>query len=212
MRVQSHLSESESEVQWVRALEPDCDFYARAYQKYGLLHGSVMAHCVQSSPQERELLREEKVLAVHCPDSNINLASGIAPMREMLQSGVRVALGSDIAGGHHLNLLDVMAVAVRASKLRGTAEQILKFEEAFEMGTSGGAAYFGAEGGFAGGSKLHAVVLWDKTNPRTLERHGAKERLQRLAYCAEQRETVAVYGEGKLLYAVPDAPERFIKW
>ncbi|MFR3922237.1 MAG: amidohydrolase family protein [Dysosmobacter welbionis] len=56
--------------------------------------------------------------AVHCADSNQNICSGVAPVRAMLNEGVKVALGSDIAGGDHLHMFDVVAASIRASKAR----------------------------------------------------------------------------------------------
>ena len=70
----------------MRQLEPDSAFYGQAYEKYGLFGAgvpTVMAHCVQSPPEERALLSKNGVLMAHCPDANANLASGIADVRAM---------------------------------------------------------------------------------------------------------------------------------
>ena len=63
-------------------------------------------------------MKEAGVTVVHCADSNQNVCSGVAPVRVMLNEGLKVALGSDIAGGDHLNMFDVVASAIRASKAR----------------------------------------------------------------------------------------------
>ena len=95
--VQSHLSENDREIEWVRQLHPDCKQYWETYDKYGLWSGrTLMAHCVWSDIRERAAMKEAGVTVVHCPDSNVNVCSGTAPVRAMLEEGLKVALGSDI--------------------------------------------------------------------------------------------------------------------
>lgn len=115
--IQSHLSENTSEGLWVRELHPDCAQYWQTYQKFGLWNDrTLMAHCVWSDARERQAMVDSGVTVVHCADSNLNLCSGVAPVRAMLHEGLKVVLGSDIAGGDHLHMLDVMAASIRASK------------------------------------------------------------------------------------------------
>ena len=100
--VQSHLSENISEVSWVKKLNPKSYCYGDAYDMFGLFGGNgktVMAHCVHSTEEEIELMKKNKVFIAHCPESNINLSSGIAPIRKYLKLGMNVGLGSDVAGG-----------------------------------------------------------------------------------------------------------------
>ena len=77
--------------------------------------------------------------------------SAIAAARE----GLKVALGSDIAGGDELHMFDVVASAIRASKARrildGWETDFLTVAEGWYLGTSAGAAYFGQQPGFAPG-------------------------------------------------------------
>lgn len=118
--VQSHLSENQAEMAWVRQLHPGCQQYWETYAKYGLWTSrAVMAHCVWSDARERQAMRDAGVTAVHCADSNQNICSGVAPVRAMLNEGVKVALGSDIAGGDHLHMFDVVAASIRASRPGG---------------------------------------------------------------------------------------------
>ena len=118
--VQSHLSENQAEMAWVRQLHPDCQQYWETYAKYGLWNDrTVMAHCVWSDVRERQAMGDAGVTAVHCADSNQNICSGVAPVRAMLNEGVKVALGSDIAGGDHLHMFDVVAASIQG--LQGPA-------------------------------------------------------------------------------------------
>ena len=199
--VQSHLSENKREVEWVGKLEPDAACYGQAYDHYGLFGGgvrTVMAHCVQSEEKERALLAENGVLMAHCPDSNANLASGMADIRAMLDRGVNVALGSDLAGGCALSILEVAAKAVRISKLRRAAGggRSVTAAEAFFMATSAGALFFGEKPGFAPGSPLHAVVLDDAHMVGT-EDLNVMQRLERCLYLSHDVKIAAVYGDGE---------------
>ena len=84
LRVQSHLSENPSEVAWVKELVPAAKNYADAYAVFDMFgdkdHPAVMAHCIYSE-DEMDLLKEHGVYVAHCPESNLNLSSGIAPVR-----------------------------------------------------------------------------------------------------------------------------------
>ena len=97
--VQSHLSENKGEIAWVKELCPDCKQYWESYDRAGLWKDhTVMAHCVHSDEREREAMREHGVVTAHCAGSNINICSGVAPVRTLLREGNLVTLGSDIAG------------------------------------------------------------------------------------------------------------------
>ena len=200
--VQSHLSENRREIELVRELHPDCEQYWQTYDKYGLwTDHTIMAHCVHSDAREQQAMIDHNVLCVHCPDSNINICSGFAPVRQMKERGVWVALGSDIAGGAQLPMLQVLTGCLRMSKARAIEtegkEPFLTVGEAYYLATSAGARYFGDADGFAPGNPLHAVVL-DETNlPPSARRLTVKERFERAVYLADDRTISAVYGGGR---------------
>ncbi len=201
LRVQSHLSENTSEIAWVGALHPDCAQYWESYDKYGLFGPhTVMAHCVHSDARERGAIKAHGVVVAHCPDSNINLVSGVAPVRTMLEEGLWVTLGSDIAGGDVLPMLGVISDAIRSSKIKriasGWSQDFLTVAEAYYLGTTSGARYFGAGEGFAVGDALHAVVIDDRGFVDTA-RLCVRERFERAVYRAKAEHIVAVYSDGR---------------
>jgi guanine deaminase len=203
--VQSHLSENQAEMAWVRQLHPDCRQYWETYAKYGLWNRrTVMAHCVWSDERERTAMRDAGVTAVHCANSNQNICSGVAPVRVMLQEGVHVALGSDIAGGDQLHMFDVVAATVRASKARrildGWETDFLTVPEGWFLGTSAGAAFFGEQPGFAPGNRLHALVLEDGALPQPHPLTVA-ERLERSVYLRQPGAIRAVWSEGRKVFS-----------
>ncbi|WP_298020014.1 amidohydrolase family protein [uncultured Dysosmobacter sp.] len=203
--VQSHLSENRAEMDWVRELHPDCRQYWETYAKYGMWNDrTVMAHCVWSDQRERQAMRDAGVTMVHCPDSNQNLCSGVAPVRAMLNEGGKVALGSDIAGGDHLCMFDVTAAALRASKARRVLDNwetdFLTVPEAWFLATSSGAAFFGEQPGFAPGNPLHAIVLDDSRLPQPHPLTPA-ERLERCVYLRQKDAVRAVWSAGRKVFS-----------
>ena len=187
---QSHLSENPSEVSWVKELCPWSSCYADAYDHFGLLgEKTVMAHCVHSSDEEVELLRRTGTYVAHCPQSNAQLASGIAPVRRYLDLGMSVGLGTDVAGGASLSMFRCMADAVAASKLRwrlvDQSLAPLTTQEALWLATAGGGSFFGRVGSFAEGYELDVLVL-DDSGIRTPRELTVWERLERFVYLAEE--------------------------
>ena len=202
--VQSHLSENQSEIEWVQELHPDTSCYAEAYEKYGMcgsVSKTIMAHCVYSdkSAKEMELLKKNQVWVAHCPESNLNLASGIAPIKKMMREGIRVGLGTDVAAGSKLSLLSAMAEAIKASKMRWRyveeTERPLTIPEIFYLATVGGGSFFGKVGTFEEGYAFDAVVMDDsRLADETMSLY---ERLERLIYMPEESRIIAKYVEGK---------------
>lgn len=202
--VQSHLSENLQEAAWVAELRPDAEFYGDAYDRSGLFGGAdcptIMAHCVYSGDQEIARMKEKGVFIAHCPESNMNLSSGIAPVRRYLEEGMRIGLGSDVAGGSSENLFRAMSFAVQASKMRwrltDQTEAPLTAEEVFYMASKGGGAFFGKTGSFENGYDFDAVVLDDSRlrSPRPLD---VRSRLERMIYLADEREIRAKFVKGQ---------------
>lgn len=122
--VQSHLSESPGEIAWVASLHPDCETYADVYRKYGLLHaGSYMAHCCHSGLEERQILKAHNTGVVHCASSNFMLSSGVMDVRRFVTEGIKVAIGTDVAGGYSPSMLDAIRQSFVASKCKDIAHQ-----------------------------------------------------------------------------------------
>ena len=201
LRVQSHLSENTSEIAWVGDLHPDCKQYWETYDKYGLWKShTVMAHCVHSDKRERDAIKANDVVVAHCPASNVNLVSGVAPIRTMLDEGLWVTLGSDIAGGDVLSMLGVITEAIKSSKIKriesNWTKDFLSVAEAFYLGTTAGAKYFGGGDGFAIGDKFHAVVIKD-SDAIDVKQLSIRERFERAIYRTKEQDIIAVYSDGR---------------
>ena len=204
--VQSHLSENPSEISWVQELVPESTSYADAYRIFGMLgeEKTVMAHCVYSYERELDLLKNPNVYVAHCPDSNSNLYSGIARISALLDAGVKVGLGSDIAGGEDISLFAAITNAVKVSKLSHRIshpeDRMLGFGEAFRLATRGGGEFFGRVGAFESGFEADAVIL-DDTSVRTTLKNtlSLSERLEQYAYLKGRESVTAKYVKGKRL-------------
>ena len=197
--VQSHLSENTGEIAWVKELHPDCPQYWESYHKYGLWKDrTLMAHCVHSGRREQEAMASSGVWAVHCAASNVNLCSGTAPVRELIERGVRVALGSDIAGGDQLAMNRVAVMSIRASKIKQieTGKPFLTVPEAYYLASTAGHLYLDGGAGFQPGHKLHAVVVDDSAFPEPTRPLTLSERFERSIYLMEKQHIKAVYSEG----------------
>lgn len=191
--VQSHLSENLEEIKLVQRLFPEARFYGDCYDRYDLFGNpseskftgkTIMAHCVYSCDDETELIKRNGVIVAHCPASNMNVASGIAPIRKYIDKGIHVGLGSDVAGGQTESIFRAMTDAIQVSKmywrLVDNTQKPLSFEEAFCLATSGG-GFFGNIGKFEKNHEFDAIVLNDERlqHPQQLT---PRQRLERFAY------------------------------
>ena len=204
--VQSHLSENIGEIEWVKELCPDTNFYGEAYYKYNMFGGdcpTIMAHCVHSNDDEIELMKKQNVFVAYCPESNTNLSSGIAPIRTYIEKGLKIGLGSDIAAGSTLSIFNAMAMAIQCSKLRWRlVDQSLlplNIDEAFYLGTKGGGEFFGKVGSFEEGYEFDAVVI-DDTSIKSARELELKERLERYIYLAQDQYIIAKFVAGNKVF------------
>ena len=204
MPVQSHLSENPSEVEWVKQLQPESANYGDAYYRHGLFGQTptLMAHCVYTDGDELELMARQGVVAVHCPTSNSNLASGMARIRHLMDGGVKVALGSDISGGNTMSMMAVMQHAMQVSKLVHAntqgKEQFLSLSEVLWLATKSGGSFFGKVGSFEPGYEFDALVI-DDSALAACGKYTLAQRLERFVYLGSSANITHRYCAGKEL-------------
>ena len=198
--VQSHLSENKDEIAWVAELEPESTCYGDAYDRYGLFGQTptVMAHCVWTEGEELELMKRRGVMVAHCPTSNLNIASGLAPVRMFLEEGIPVGLGSDISGGHDLNIFQMMVYAIQISKMyyqQNHDRKFLTLSEAFWIATKSAGSFFGQVGSFEPGYDFDALVIDD--SDLNHDNYSLLHRLERYIYLGDDRQIVHRFCCGK---------------
>ena len=205
--VQSHLSENKDEIALVQTLEKDSSCYGDAYDRYGLFGQTptVMAHCVWTEGEELELMKRRGVMVAHCPTSNFNVASGMAPIRKFLDEGLQVGLGSDISAGHDLSIFRMMVYAIQVSKMHyqrqreqsssGTKASFLTLSETFWLATKSAGSFFGRVGSFEPGYEFDALVIDD--GDLNHDHYSLLERLERYIYLGDDRQIMHRFCQGK---------------
>ena len=198
--VQSHLSENTSEIAWVAELEPESKSYGDAYNRYGLFGQTptIMAHCVWTAGSELELMKKNGVMVAHCPTSNFNLSSGMAPVRNLLDAGIRIGLGSDISGGHDLNMFRMLVYAIQVSKMQyqqNHDKAFLTLSEIFWIATKSAGSFFGKVGSFEPGYEFDALVIDDSVLYPA--EYSLQHRLERFIYVGDDRQIVHRFCRGK---------------
>ena len=142
-------------------------------------------------------------MVAHCPTSNFNLASGMAPVRRFIEAGIPVGLGSDVSGGHDLSIFRMMVYAIQVSKMhykRDRSCAFLSLSEAFWMATKSAGSFFGQVGSFEPGYDFDALVI-DDGELMIDAGYSLLERLERFVYIGDDRHIVARYCQGR---PVPD--------
>jgi 5-methylthioadenosine/S-adenosylhomocysteine deaminase len=161
-RLIMHLSETPQEVK-------DCQTSYGAtpvghLYRLGLLNHRLLAdHAVVLSVADRMLLTASHAGVAHCPESNMKLASGIAPVVDLLKRGVTVALGTDgCASNNNLDLLQEMDTAAKLQKVHCLDPTVLPAPTALKMATLNGARVLGLEnqvGALVPGLKGDIIVI-----------------------------------------------------
>ena len=117
--VHTHLVESIWEAQEALKLFPGYGSDAEIYERAGLMdHGpSIFAHVIFPTEEDKRIMKKHGSFSVHCPDATTNIIAGIMPLSSMHNEGLKIALGSDIAGGHGIAVYKQIARAVQAERI-----------------------------------------------------------------------------------------------
>lgn len=159
--IHTHASENQGEMAAVRADRGDDNIaYLHSIGMTG--KDVVLAHCVWPTEKECQLLAKTGSSVAHCPSSNLKLASGVAPVPELLERGVNVALGADGAPcNNNLDVFTEMRLAALIQKPR-LGPAALKARQIVEMATLGGARALGLSseiGSLEPGKRADVVIL-----------------------------------------------------
>ena len=212
----SHINENLAEVAAVCNLFEECHDYLTSYSRHGLVGSrSVYAHNVHATAGELELLADRGASVAHCPTSNSALGSGLFPLREHVEHGVQVALGSDVGAGTGFSLLKEGLQAYFMQQLLGERGLPLTAAHLLHLATAAGAEALGLSeevGMFSVGRQFDA--LWLRPEPgTTLDvglRHatGPEEALARSFALGTSADVEAVFVGGEPLAAPLVTPDR----
>ena len=134
-----HVAETETEIQ--EAADNYKTTPLGLLEELGVLDGPVTAaHAVYFSPDDIQLALERDVRIIHCPGSNMKLGSGIAPLPDMLEAGLKIGLGTDSAASNNtLNLWEEMRLSSLIHKAENRNAKVVPAETSLTMATKGGA-------------------------------------------------------------------------
>lgn len=156
-------------------------------------------HMTQLNPEEIGLLRETGVHAIHCPASNMKLASGFSPVPELLQAGVNVALGTDsCASNNNLDMFIEMRLAALLHKGHGNDASAMPAWQVLQMATLNGARVMGMEDqlGSLEQGKLADIIAVDLDAINT---QPVYDPVSALVYSAHSRQVSHSWVNGRLL-------------
>lgn len=199
--MQTHLVESRWEAAEAVRLNPDCGCDTGIYERAGLLENGpvVAAHFIFPTDEDIRILKRCGGYAVQCPDATVNVIAGIMKTAALADRGLRLALGSDIAGGHLPGVYTQAARSVQLSKLKWFYEpeenRPITFANAFYLATKGGGALFGNVGSLEPGYAFDALVIRDFSDPfRTI---APEETVERFCYTGNPGDIIARYLGGE---------------
>jgi len=157
-----HLAETKTEVEQIQ--EQHNTTPVRYLDSLGILdNDTVCIHCVWLEDEEIEILAQSGAKVAICPQSNMKLGSGIAPLKNMLAAGITVGLGTDgCASNNSLDLFSEMDLCAKLHKVKDLEPTALPAKNVLEMATIGGASALGlAEdiGSLSKGKKADIILL-----------------------------------------------------
>ncbi len=198
--VQIHLHETRGEV--LMAVEERGERPIDTLHRLGLLGPrSQCVHMTDVGEQDIALLAETGAHVVHCPHSNMKLASGACPVAKLQSAGVNVALGTDsAASNNNLNLFTEMGSAALLAKLVSEDATVLAADAALAMATLNGARALGIDhlvGSLETGKRADLIAV-DLSRPETQPLYNP---LSQLAYACNGSQVSHSWVDGRLLMA-----------
>ena len=149
---------------------------------------------------EERILKEYGGISVHCPDATSNITAGIMPVSEMVDKGLKIAIGTDVGGGHFMGIYRQIARAVQISKMKEFYEggyRRIRLANAFYLATVNGASVFDRIGKLEKGYRFNALVIdnmLDEEYATSIE-----DALERFCYIGDDRNIVKRYIDGELI-------------
>lgn len=157
-----HLSETAFEVE--ESIKKEGKSPVAYLNEIGVLdHKTVAAHCVHLSEEDMDIMKQADACVSHNPQSNLKLASGIAPIHKYLDKGIRVGIGTDgTASNNNLNMIKEMDVAAKLQKGISFDASVMDAKSTIRMSTLGGAEVLGLDkeiGSIEIGKKADVIAI-----------------------------------------------------
>ena len=209
--VHTHVAENKTEVKWVAELFPKSRSYLDVYDHYGLVtNHSIFAHGIYLDDQDFSVLSKKGGAIAFCPTSNLFLGSGLFNLGRANDFGVNVGLGTDVAAGTSLSILQTMNEAYKVTQMRKafvddpSSVKPLSPMESLYLATLGGAKTLSLDdkiGSFEPGKEADFIVLNSEVKPllnaRTKKAKSLEDRVFALEIMGDDRVVESVYIMGK---------------
>ncbi len=192
-----HLSETETEVKEIKR-QYRCTPVKHLHNLDILGHRLIAAHCVILTEEDISLLAKHQVKVVHNPESNLKLASGIAPIPKLLSNGITVALGTDgPSSNNDLDMFLEMGTAAKLHKLTNLDPTIMPAEIVLKMATTDGANALGLKdiSTLEAGKKADIIVI-DLNRPHLIPVYNP---YSHLVYAATGADVITTIVNGEIL-------------
>jgi 5-methylthioadenosine/S-adenosylhomocysteine deaminase len=210
----SHVAETSWEVAQIQRLYGNRP--VEHLEQNGVLGPDFVAvHCVHLSGREKDILAQRGTGVVHCPESNMKLASGAAPVMDLLSKGIRVAIGTDgPASNNNLDLFEEMRSASFLAKLANNDPEALNACSVIQLATLNGAAVLGLNDqiGSLERGKLADLIIIDLDRPHLTP---AYDVVSHLIYSARGSDVRDVMVNGKFVVRkgkIMTVDEEELKW
>jgi guanine deaminase len=207
VRIQTHLSENKSEIEWVKQLEPTAKNYTDAYAKTGILTDkTILAHGIYLDDSELSVIRDAKAGISHCPNSNNSIRSG--NMRVVKYHGIeglKLGLATDCSGGYSPSMLNAMRFGIATSNtvlLAGEDKTSMNYCGAISLATRGSARVCNLEdkvGGFDVGLQFDAlrVRMSNSHDTQLFGTESVHDMIHKFVFLGDDRNLVQVFVKGK---------------
>jgi 5-methylthioadenosine/S-adenosylhomocysteine deaminase len=196
--VSIHLCESRFEIDYAKKNYSETPI--KLLEDIGFLDGpTIGAHVIYPTDEEIGILVRHKVGVVHNPTSNMKIASGVAPVTNLLQAGVAVGLGTDgAATNNDLDLWEEMRLAAFLQKVSTMDPKVVPARTALEMATSGGARAIGL-GDQIGSLTVGRRADLIQVSLEDLHFTPLYDLISHLVYVADEQDVVSVVVDGNVL-------------
>jgi 5-methylthioadenosine/S-adenosylhomocysteine deaminase len=196
--LQTHLAETKGEIKYSikKYGKPPAELLVR---NKVLDKNSIAAHACYLNSKEIKLISENRVKIAHCPTSNMKLASGIKPLKELLAANATIGLATDSAcSNNNLDMFEEMKFAALLHKINRQDPAIANAQLILDMATINGAKVAGKEkeiGSLEKGKKADIIIL-DFNQPHLLPTHNF---VSHLVYSANGADVITTIVNGKIL-------------
>lgn len=206
LRIQTHLSECQSEIGWVRECSPWSKNYTNVYDATGILTDkTILAHGIFLDRPELSVIKSVGAGIAHCPNSNNSIHSGNMAAVNYRNIGVKVGLGTDCSGGYSPSMMNAMRFAIATSNtvtMAKECETSLDYKDAISLATRGSAKVCSLKdktGGFDVGFQFDALRIRMSVShdTRLFGFETVEDMIHKFVFLGDDRNLVQVFVKGK---------------